>query len=509
MRLHSFAIFLALLLPSAALVWKNPDLPQFGKLHDDGLFFVSAKSLATGQGFRILSLPEQPAQTKYPSLYPLYLSLVWRINPHFPENLAVAAWFSWAAIAVSLGLCWVYWRGEGWSESKAWVVVAILAVNPYFILFGTNLFSEIFFLCWLLATLIVGTRSMRQEGWTLAILAGVLGGFAYLSRTAGVALLLSMPAWYLWRRESRKAIAFAAGMLPFIIGWSLWSAMHKFPASNTTLVYYTDYLKFEFLNVGMDNLAVVLWKNFDQLLFGMGSLILPEYIDLQPVKILTQVLGIAMIAGTVRLARRGIAVPYALFALVSAGMLLIWHYPPNQRFVLPLFPILAAGLITELEHLVQMLRGAFRHKDMGQRVVGGAFAMVVLAVLGGALTLELLMTFRFMPREAGAARAQRVETRATYAWIEQHLPPSAGILSDDDPALYLYTSHPGNSAMVMPRWWYAGDQQQIDKFYKDVAPYCRSRGLAYYVAASGRSADDPQLESVFKAPGGTTVFHIR
>ena len=63
--------------------------------------------------------------------------------------------------------------------------------------------------------------------------------------------------------------------------------------------------------------------------------------------------------------------------------------------------------------------------------------------------------------------------------------------------------------MVMPRWWYAGDQQQIDKFYKDVAPYCRSRGLAYYVAASSRSADDPQLESVFKAPGGTTVFHIR
>jgi len=506
MRLRTPIVFLLLLIPSAVFVWKNPDMPEFDKLHDDGLFFVSAKSLATGNGFRILSLPEQPAQTKYPSLYPLYLSLIWRISPNFPDNLALAAWFSWTLLALCLGLVWFFWRSEGWTEPLTWMVVGLLAVNPYIILFGCNMFSEIFFLCWLLAAFIAANTSLRREGISMALLAGILAGCAYLSRTAGIALLISMPAWYLWRREFRRALAFAAGMLPFILGWTLWSGAHKIATTNTTLIYYTDYVKFELLNVGLDNLAVVLWKNFDQLLFSIGSLILPEYLELQPIKIVTQVVAIAMISGTVRLARRGIAVPYALFALLSSAMLLVWHYPSNQRFVLPIFPLLAAGLFAELEHLYQMLRTAFHHKDFGQRVVGGVFAAAVLAILGGALTLEILMTFKFLPRQANAARAQMVETRATYAWIEEHLPADAGILSDDDPALYLYTGHPGNAAMVMPRWWYAGDRQSIDTFYKNVVPYCRSRGLEYFLATS---SEHPQLERVYQAPSGATVFHIR
>src|ERR1700722_19982213 len=113
MRLRSLFVFLVLLIPSAVYLYRNMDMPEFGKFHDDGLLMVSAKSLATGQGFRILSLPEQPAQTKYPVLYPLYLSLIWRINPHFPENLALATWFCWPLLAICLGLVWIFLRGAG------------------------------------------------------------------------------------------------------------------------------------------------------------------------------------------------------------------------------------------------------------------------------------------------------------------------------------------------------------------------------------------------------------
>src|SRR5271166_2973436 len=104
MRLRVLVVFVVLLIPSAFNVWKNPDMTKFGRLHDDGLLFVSAKSLAIGDGYRILSLPEQPAQTKYPILYPLYLSLIWRLNPHFPENLNLATWFCWPLLVLSLAL---------------------------------------------------------------------------------------------------------------------------------------------------------------------------------------------------------------------------------------------------------------------------------------------------------------------------------------------------------------------------------------------------------------------
>jgi hypothetical protein len=102
-------------------------------------------------------------------------------------------------------------------------------------------------------------------------------------------------------------------------------------------------------------------------------------------KTLVQVIGVAMIVGLVRLVRRGIAVDYAMFALFSVGILLIWHYPPNERFVLPLFPLLLAGLIEELDHIVEMLRGAFRHKDAGQRIAGRVLAAGVVTVFGAAL----------------------------------------------------------------------------------------------------------------------------
>ena len=41
-----------------------------------------AKSIAEGHGHSIPSLPGAPAQTKYPPLFPMLLSIVWWISPH-------------------------------------------------------------------------------------------------------------------------------------------------------------------------------------------------------------------------------------------------------------------------------------------------------------------------------------------------------------------------------------------------------------------------------------------
>lgn len=38
----------------------------FGFYHDDGLYVVMAKAIATNQGYRIISLPDEPAQTNSP-----------------------------------------------------------------------------------------------------------------------------------------------------------------------------------------------------------------------------------------------------------------------------------------------------------------------------------------------------------------------------------------------------------------------------------------------------------
>src|ERR1700677_191192 len=85
-RLAPAAILILLSLPSLLFVWHNRDVPHFGILQDDGVYMIDAQALAQGSGYRILSLPAQPFDTRYPPLYPLYLSLAWRAIPAFPAN---------------------------------------------------------------------------------------------------------------------------------------------------------------------------------------------------------------------------------------------------------------------------------------------------------------------------------------------------------------------------------------------------------------------------------------
>jgi hypothetical protein len=505
---------LLILAPSAQYAWRNRDMPDFGRLHDDGLLFLSGKSIAAGEGYRIPSLPEDPYQTKYPPLYPLALAAVWKVNPQFPQNLALAGALSWMLLAICLALAWRTYRSDGFSENRAWLLAAMLGLCPYMILFGTRLFSEILFTCFLLATFLIA----RRAGWKMALLAGVVGGLAYLTRTAGVALLLSTPAWYILRRDFRRALIFIGAMLPFVAAWSLWTRAHMLAPAGADLIYYVDYVRFQFLNVDLKNFAVVLWKNVDQLLYAFGSLAIPQMISAGPVKILTQVLGIAAITGIVRMARRGVAIDYALFAAVSSAMLMVWHFPPNERFVLPLYPLLASGLVTELEFLWNGLRKGFKHQDSGQRVAAYVLASVAGLVITAGLALQLIASLHYFNQFAQDDRAKLAERVRAYQWMSAHLPPGAPVLSSNDPLLYAYTGHHGNAMPLMPRWWYAGDHQRIIDAFRDAAEYCRRRGFEYFYSTPDdlsrwSTEDQPQvdqvvranreLEPVFTGPAGT------
>jgi hypothetical protein len=473
-------IFALLLVPSAQYAWRNRDMPGFARLHDDGLLFLSAKSMAAGEGYRIPSLPENPYQTKYPPLYPLFLSAVWKLDPRFPANLALAAAFSWGLLAACLALAWALYRSGGFSEKQTWILVAMLGVCPYMILFGTRPFSEIFFTCLLLATFLVA----RRHGWRMAALAGALAGCAYLSRTAGVALLVAIPAWYALRRDFRRAVIFVFAMLPFVVGWSLWTRAHTLQGAGDDMLYYTDYVRFQFLNVGWNNIAVVAWKNLDQLLYAFGSLAIPQVVALGPVKTLTQVVGIAAISGIVRMARRGIAVDYALFAMISSAMLVVWHFPPNERFILPLFPLIAAGLVTELDFLFTALRKGFRNQDAGQRGAAYVLASVAGLVIVAGLGLQMFVSFGYLNRLAEEDRVKLRDLRSAYEWIDANVAAEAKILSSDDPLLYAYTGRRGNAMPLLPKWWYRDDHEHIVDAFREAAEYCRRRGFDYFYATS-------------------------
>lgn len=81
-------------------------MPRFGQAADDAVYFVTAKAIAEGSGYRILSLPDEPYQTKYPPLFPLLLSCAWKLNPSFPANLPLALLFVWPIFPLYLLIAW-------------------------------------------------------------------------------------------------------------------------------------------------------------------------------------------------------------------------------------------------------------------------------------------------------------------------------------------------------------------------------------------------------------------
>ncbi len=102
-KLAVIGVFLAALIPSAYLAWTLRTMPHLGFYHDDSIYWVSGRSLAMGDGYRIQSLPSQPYQTKYPPLYPALLAAIWKINPKFPANLPLRDAVCLAAVAAVPG----------------------------------------------------------------------------------------------------------------------------------------------------------------------------------------------------------------------------------------------------------------------------------------------------------------------------------------------------------------------------------------------------------------------
>jgi len=517
-RLVNVLVLVALCLPSLLFVWLNRDVPHFGILQDDGVYLIDAKALAEGSGHRILSLPVQPSDTRYPPLYPLYLSLAWRIIPSFPANLPLALMFSWLSLPVVLGLTYIWCRRHQFPVPIVWLVVALFGLNPYVLFFVSNLGSEILFMAFLLGAILIAERR-NQEGWRGPLLAGLLAGSAYLTRTAGIALLPAAIAYFCWKKQSRAALFFVLGMSPAIAGWTLWSRLHAAPGHDIVTLCYTNYLGYYLMNVGWDNIGHILWRNLSALLEAMGSLVFPQMMQGWLAKLILWPLAMAMVLGCIRMVRQGYAVLYSLFAGISFAMLLVWHYQPNQRFVLPLAPLLLAGFCFEMAHLAQLFRGALTRGRRSQRAAARAFAFSLVTVLTVGLVLQICMDVGVVPQLARDDRANSQAYRGIYDWIARNLPADANILWQDDTALYLATGHHSTSFVVSPREFEAtgGDAGEALRF-RHIDEYAREQKLGYILVAKvglrhnqkvlRAAAANPNLEAVHEEAGGI-LYRVR
>ena len=424
------------LLPGLWMAWEARGLPHLGAYHDDGIYWVTAKSLATGQGYRQIHLPTEPYQTKYPPVYSLMLAPAWWSSA--PENVALA--ITWLGLPVLVALSWLLFRRLEFGPAASAILAALVAVNPHSQLSATRLMADLSGAGWLWGCLLLSHRS--------PVGAGLLAGVAFLTRTAFMPLIVLLPAWYAWRREWRAVAQCLAASTPMVLGWAWFTRAHTSGANDPAMSYYTSYLNFQMMQVGEVPWFERVWTNVGSFTTAVAHLLMLGVGDNPVEQCVRYVLVVAALTGVWRLSHRAEGQLPAAFLAIYSLELLLWYFEANPRFLYPLLPLLLAGFWVEMRRFIQSIFEAFRKPQFAPRVVALGLS-VLLAYLAATAWWQGSMLL-----SAGGApmlrreRARAADREQIYQWVRQQTPPDARFYSVHDPVFYLST---GRHAMRSPR----------------------------------------------------------
>jgi hypothetical protein len=407
-----------------------------GVFHDDGVYAILAKSLATGQGYRYLHLPGAPAATHYPPGYPLFLSLIWKIAPSFPGNIRLMV----AANAVLLGVVAVgvmrfTRRLLDWPIA-ACVAAALMATIAYpMLMLASLVLSETLFAALLLPSLIIAERAIRDEEdeWR-ALLAGISAGVLILVRTHGAALLLALFVCLVLRRRLRSAIIVGLTAVVILMPWQLWSVAHAHEISGPLRGSYGSYLGWFFDGARARGLALfrnTVTMNARELLalladrFALG--------DSAGARLAMAWL-IVIVVGTGACRMRKRAPVTVVFLALYLGVVLVWPFTP-WRFFFAIWPIIVL-LIGDAAV------GSVRRTPRGQGSsvsVGGAMAIALGILISAGAIREEGRAYRDRTwRQGGAAATAQIAP--LVSWVRSHTAPGDVIAAEGEQILYLFAA---------------------------------------------------------------------
>jgi hypothetical protein len=405
-----------------------------GVFWDDGVYVITAKALATGQGYRFIHLPGAPAATHYPPLWPAILSLVWRVAPDFPENVRLMRLLNPVFLAVAAaGISVLAMRV---ARVPAWLAALIgastLIVAPMLLL-SAVLMSEPLCLAisaWAMVwATILFVRGRSRDG----MIAGALVGLAILSRSAAIVLLPAL-AIGLFQRRTRRASAIALGVaFAFAVPWFVWSSVYAKELPSALAGSYGPYGTWILDGYRADPaLLVAVISHNAREMFRESAIVIFGAFPIWS----RQILLASLLLGTVWGLRHASRRVWPLLAALGAYTLLIWIWPyAPGRFIWTYFPLYATAAAASAHALYR----AWRRKTTGPRTFSALYPIpCTLAVLA------LLSVVRYDVRGFQRGWAHKAiddiadNIPAPVAWIASNTAPTDTIATDVHLQAYLY-----------------------------------------------------------------------
>jgi hypothetical protein len=466
--LLGIVLFGSLLLYSYAV---RPD--QFGFGHDDGIYATAAKSLATGEGYRIASLPYEPAQTKYPPFYPFLLSLLWRVHPQFPQNLTWMLLLSIAAAVGFLALTYSYLVTHNYATHRqALIVIGLTAVNWRTIILATSVYSEMVYAALSVAALYLSENHERKkEGWlTTGMATGAMIGLAFLTRSLGVSLLMALGLYSVLKKQWKKALLPVAVGSICVLGWTLWSLLNKTTVDAVNVAYYTSYSR----DVN-ELIGIIQTQSGASRLMIFLIIIVKNIVGLILVSVPAVCLGLDydmvvyfgfaflfIAAGFVRQVRKGVRLLH-IYVVCYLAIALPVPYTSYDRYLMPLLPFLLLFLVTEADTLIsRVLRELKTGAQLLNQISAGFIGVALVAAVG--ITLYNYGSGAYW-RLASSALKKTVrpasEDAEAIEWIKANTSTSDNLVCYRDPLYYLYTGRKGTQSVLIRYGGFIKDFQAL------------------------------------------------
>ena len=481
-------IFIALvgLAAGVAVIDRYP----VGVFHDDAMYVILARSLATGEGYRYLNLPGAPAATHFPPGYPAVLALIWKIVPDFPANVTAFKALNAVLLCVSAVLTAQLARERLGTTGWALGVGLLTAVSVPLLVLVTMVLSEPLFLALLLAALVLAERYVAAEHVDARriVALGVFVGVITLVRTHGIVLLPAIACVLLARRRPREAAMFAAGTFATLLPWQLWSAAHRGVLPVPLEGNYGSYLGWWMRGareMGPSIIPETLSRTVPEAGAMFAALFSPTPGLLAHAVTLVALLALVGV-GLFSLRKR--APVSLLFFAGYAAIVVAWPFAPS-RFIWGVWPLLLFVLASA---------GSTLGASGGPGVLRVALAgsMIWIAVGYGAYELRAARGHWW----ASISRAASRRIEPAVAWTLANTKSSDVIAAEDEGAMFLYTGRRAVPVASFTTAHYLSERSAAVEAAEGIVPLLAAYPLTIVLVGSTKTFDAAQYLTVGPAP---------
>lgn len=340
-RVRSATLLAGAVVVLASLVAWWASVPYVvGVWHDDGVYALLGRAIASGHGFHHTQLPGSPAAIHYPPLYPLLLAAAWWVAPSFPDNISVFLALNAMLVGLAALGAFHFARARlGWAEEAAALFALAGTLGAPVLALSGALLSEPLFLAALWPVLYAADRAADSSGTTRhAIAAGACTGALMLVRSHALVLLIACVAVLAWRRRPIAAAGAVAAATLVVLPWQLWTMLATPRVAPVLEGAYGSYLGWFVAGMrdgGVPFLIATARLNARELWLLLQDRVVTGD-AMFPRLLATALLSALVILGTWRLAQR--AAVTALFLFSYFAIVIVWPYTP-WRFLWGVWPL--------------------------------------------------------------------------------------------------------------------------------------------------------------------------